>query len=304
MPIDWFTVTAQALNFIVLVWLLKRFLYGPILRAIDAREHRVAAELADAAAKQAQALRERDDFARRNADFDRQREAQLAQLHTQVTQERQHLLERARADAAAWSARRLSSLHDEATQQGQAIRAQVQQEVFAIARKTLQDLASQALEDRVCALFAERLRHLDAAQRKTLASTLGASDAPLQVRSAFVLEQPQREVLEAALRETLGQDVPLQYSCSEVLVGGIELLGGGHKIGWNIGDYLDVMEHNVAQRLQQLTEPGPDAATAASGKPAAGETPAAAPLADLAALDDADPAAPQDAASAATRTSR
>jgi F-type H+-transporting ATPase subunit b len=37
MLIDWFTVGAQVLNFLILVWLLKRFLYGPILDAIDAR---------------------------------------------------------------------------------------------------------------------------------------------------------------------------------------------------------------------------------------------------------------------------
>ena len=48
MLIDWFTVGAQALNFLILVWLMKRFLYKPILDAIDAREDRVAAELADA----------------------------------------------------------------------------------------------------------------------------------------------------------------------------------------------------------------------------------------------------------------
>ncbi len=36
MPIDWFTVGAQALNFLILVWLMKRFLYKPILNAIDA----------------------------------------------------------------------------------------------------------------------------------------------------------------------------------------------------------------------------------------------------------------------------
>jgi F-type H+-transporting ATPase subunit b len=303
MPIDWFTVTAQALNFVVLVWLLKRFLYGPILRAIDAREMRVADALADAAAKQAQASRERDDFARRNADFDRQREAQLAQLHTQLAQERQRLLERARSDAAAWSERRLASLHAEATQQGHAIRAQVQQEVFAIARKTLQDLASQALEERVCALFAERLRHLDGAQRDALASALGSGAAPMDVRSAFALEPPQREVIEAALRETLGRDVPVLYSCSEALVSGIELLGGGHKIGWSIGDYLDAMQHKVAQRLQQLSEPGPDAATAAAGKPAAGGSPSAAQP-PAAAAPDADPAAPPSAASVATGNAR
>jgi F-type H+-transporting ATPase subunit b len=48
MLIDWFTVVAQVLNFLILVWLLKRFLYRPILNAIDVREKRIAAEVADA----------------------------------------------------------------------------------------------------------------------------------------------------------------------------------------------------------------------------------------------------------------
>ena len=55
MLIDWFTVGAQTLNFLILVWLLKRFLYKPILNAIDAREKRIAAELADADVKKAEA---------------------------------------------------------------------------------------------------------------------------------------------------------------------------------------------------------------------------------------------------------
>ena len=51
MLIDWFTIGAQALNFLILVWLLKHFLYQPILNAIDEREKRIAKELADAVAK-------------------------------------------------------------------------------------------------------------------------------------------------------------------------------------------------------------------------------------------------------------
>ena len=47
MLIDWFTVGAQAVNFLILVWLLKRFLYEPVLAAIDAREKKIAAELAE-----------------------------------------------------------------------------------------------------------------------------------------------------------------------------------------------------------------------------------------------------------------
>ena len=55
MLIDWFTIGAQALNFLILVWLMKLFLYAPILLAIDTREKRIAAELADADAKKAEA---------------------------------------------------------------------------------------------------------------------------------------------------------------------------------------------------------------------------------------------------------
>jgi len=73
MLIDWFTVGAQTLNFLILVWLMKRFLYKPIIDAIDAREKRIAAELADADAKRAEAQKERDEFQHKNEEFDRQR---------------------------------------------------------------------------------------------------------------------------------------------------------------------------------------------------------------------------------------
>ena len=75
MLIDWFTVGAQVVNFLILVWLLKRFLYRPILDAIDAREKRIARELADADATKAEAQKERDEFRHKNEAFEQQRTA-------------------------------------------------------------------------------------------------------------------------------------------------------------------------------------------------------------------------------------
>ena len=79
MLIDWFTVAAQVINFLILVWLLKRFLYKPILRDIDAREQRIEAQLADADATKAEAQQERDEFLHKNEAFDQQRAARLSQ---------------------------------------------------------------------------------------------------------------------------------------------------------------------------------------------------------------------------------
>lgn len=251
MPIDWFTVTAQALNFGVLVWLLSRFLYGPILKAVDAREKRVADELADAAAQQAQAKQERDALARKNAEFAQQRKALLDKAQAQAAEQREQLLAQARDDASAWTARRLASLTEQAQQLDGAIRKQAQQEVLAIARKALQDLAGADLQERVCETFTRRLRDTDSGARAALAHALKTDDDAILVRSAFALTASMRGAIEKALREVLGSDAPVRFEATPDLVCGIELVGGGQKIGWSIANYLDAMEHRLAQRLRE-----------------------------------------------------
>ncbi len=77
MLIDWFTVGAQLVNFLVLVFLLQRFLYKPILKAIAVREKKISDELTDAAAKKEEALKDKMEFETKNRDFDRDRAALL-----------------------------------------------------------------------------------------------------------------------------------------------------------------------------------------------------------------------------------
>src|SRR5579862_1751216 len=96
MPINWFTVVAQGINFLILVWLMKRFLYKPILHAIDERENRVATELANADKQKAEAQKEHDQFRHKNAEFDQQRAALLTKATEEVKAERQRLLDEAR----------------------------------------------------------------------------------------------------------------------------------------------------------------------------------------------------------------
>src|SRR5476649_2426959 len=122
MLIDWFTVGAQALNFIVLVWLLKRFLYKPILHAVNAREKRIAKELADAGAKMAEAEKKLDEFEHKNAEFDSQRDTLLGKATEEAAAERQRLLEEARKAADVQSVKRQETLHTEAGNLSQTIR--------------------------------------------------------------------------------------------------------------------------------------------------------------------------------------
>ena len=78
---------------------MKRFLYKPILHAIDEREKRIATELADADAKKAEAQKEHDEFQHKNEEFDQQRAALLSKATDEAKAERQRLLDEARKAA-------------------------------------------------------------------------------------------------------------------------------------------------------------------------------------------------------------
>jgi F-type H+-transporting ATPase subunit b len=254
--IDWFTVGAQLLNFIILVVLMKRFLYQPVLDAIAAREQKIAAELADAAATKAEAYRQQAEFRKKNEAFDEQRAALLSEARDAAKAERERLQGEAREAAEAASARRAKALLADAKHLHAEIVRHTQQQVFDISRRVLGDLAGVGLEQRVCEVFIQRLQALDGPALATLGSALeAASDAePALLRSAFELPEPQQAAIQAALDETFGQPIPLTFETTPELVSGIELGAQGQKLAWSMSDYLAGLSSGLEER-PGATEP-------------------------------------------------
>lgn len=254
MLIDWFTVVAQVLNFLILVWLMKRFLYQPILTAIDAREKRIAKELADADAIQAEAGRERDEFQRKNEEFEGQRAALMSQATDEAQAEGRQMLEEARKAADAISEKRRESLANDARNLNQAITRRAQDEVFAIARKALGDLAAVGLEERMVEVFTRRLREMNGEAMHVLAEAFKTGTEPALVRSAFDLPSDQRATIQTALNETFSGEIPVRFEITPDLVSGIELSSNGRKVAWSIADYLLSLEKGVGELLQTKVE--------------------------------------------------
>jgi F-type H+-transporting ATPase subunit b len=249
MLIDWFTVVAQAVNFLVLVWLMKRFLYQPIIKALDAREQRIAAELTDADNKKKEAEAEREAFKRKNEEIDSQHDGMMSQAANDADAERSRLMEAARNDAQDLRnklndklANEYRNLHDEIARRTQA-------EVFAIARKALGDLSGNTLEERIVEVFLQRLREMDDSELSRLASVATKGEAVI-VRSAFELSAAQHTSVEQAIRAAFGSGNPVRFDIVPNLIGGIELVLRGEKVAWSISDHLASLEKELAELLK------------------------------------------------------
>jgi F-type H+-transporting ATPase subunit b len=280
MLIDWFTIVAQALNFLILIWLMKRFLYKPILHAIDAREQRIAKELADADAKMAEAQKERETFERKNKAFDRQMDALLSHATEEAKAERQRLFDEARQAAEVLQAKRRDVMEREQQRLNHEITRQTREEVFAIARKTLSDLAETSLEERISEVFRRRLRELDVEAKEDFAKILKTSSDPVLLRSAFDLPSEQRAAIQQALNETFSAEIDVRFETAPEVISGIELTANGRKVAWSIADYLASLEKTVDELLKEPSKPKTrseaEPETQAGPKPKSGTQPAAA----------------------------
>jgi F-type H+-transporting ATPase subunit b len=250
MLIDWFTVGAQALNFLVLVWVLKHFLYKPILDAIAAREKGIAAKLADADAKTNEAKKQRSDFEGKNKAFDEQRAGLLSKATDEAKTEHDRLMDEAHKEADGFRATQAASLKNDRARLSKEITRTASDEVFAIARKTLADLATEDLEERVGAVFTRRLGEMDGKAKETMGSALRSLKDPAVVQSAFEMPEAQRATIQNALNETFSAEIRVRFEAAPDRICGIELTANGQKIGWNIAEYLTSLDGKVDALLE------------------------------------------------------
>jgi F-type H+-transporting ATPase subunit b len=255
MLIDWFTIIAQVVNFLILVWLMKHFLYKPILNAIDTREKKIASEIADANKKKAEAQKESDEFKKKNMEFDKQRAELLAKAKDSAKAEGDRLVLEARKTAADLSLKLKETLRSDEKNLFKSISQRTQSEVFSIARKALLDLSGANLEERMVDVFIREMRELKGTDKDHLISALKTQPGPLIVRTTFNLPLAQQTNIEAAIKEYFANGNKIQFEVTPDLVSGIELIAGGQKLEWSIANYLTSLEKDVSELLTKKELP-------------------------------------------------
>jgi F-type H+-transporting ATPase subunit b len=253
MLIDWFTMIAQLINFLILVWLLKRFLYKPILNLVDEREKRIAMQLQEGETLKKEATSELNNFQRKNNEFDQQRQELLNTAINEVNAERQKLFEQTRNDIEKLRLRLHETLKNEQQNLSSEIIRRTQTEVFNIARKTLLDLASVSLEDQMTEVFMNRIKKLDPKEKELLLLAITEVHGEIIIRSTLKLSSALKVKIDNFIRKDLFFETDAKFETAPDLVSGIELIAGGYKLVWSIDDYLGSLETHITELLSVKT---------------------------------------------------
>ena len=249
MQIDWFTFGAQIVNFLILIGLLKRFLYGPILAAMDAREERISSRLADAREKREAAQAEKEKYQSLQANLEEARTQALAEAEQEAQARRQELFQEAREEVAHLEREWREALERERESFLRELSERAVAETIAVARRALRDLADADLEEQAVEVFLERLRTLTGEEHAALTEALRGNDHGAVVHSAFALSEAHQAQIREHLDEQLGGRSDIAFDTDAEVGFGVELRVGERKVAWSLDSYLDDLKARVREHL-------------------------------------------------------
>lgn len=245
MELDWTTFALQVINFLVLVWLLKRFLYRPVMAVIARRQAAIDDAVAEARATEQRAQALQADYEARLAELNSAQAAKLARLADELAQERSRRLARLDSDLATEREKRaaLAEREAEALQRRADTAALAQASTFVTG--LLERLGDAHLDRRLVDMLIEDLPGLPEAQRSGLRDAAGQADARLQVLSARPLADDARAALDAALADALGRPVATDYATDPALLAGLRVTLGPWRLAASLADELAFFHHGA-----------------------------------------------------------
>jgi F-type H+-transporting ATPase subunit b len=260
--IDWFTVGAQIVNFLVLMVLLKIFLYDRVIQAMDEREQKIASRLEEAGRKRDEAEERRNQVEAQETELRHKRDELLSEAREAARSKREELEEKARAEVDDLRGRWTKALEGEKENFARELQRSAAQQALAVSRRVLKDMAGEDFQSRLIDTFTERVRAMDAEEKQALVEGLDKKDASAVVLSGSELSSSIRKKITRLVHEEIHPELGVDYRTKENLLNGIELRIHGKKVAWNPQQYLIDLEEHV---LKALEETSADEAAAETG---------------------------------------
>jgi F-type H+-transporting ATPase subunit b len=218
---DWWTLGFQAVNFLVLAWLLQRFLYRPVMSVLDRRRRESEEALAHVEAAKKAATDERTAYERKRLDLVAERDALVQETRARLERERQEVLAATRHEAEDIIAAARRALEEE---RKSAVAALYDKAVDLAADMAATLVNRTTTADADALLFDRLAGHLGRMAEGERAALLAQLDgAPLRVIAARALDKATAATWQRRLGDILGDGTRLAFEADETLIAGVEL---------------------------------------------------------------------------------
>ena len=219
MTIDWWTLCIQAVNVVILIWLLARFFWRPVAAIIEQRRSTAQQILTEAETKRSQATDALAEIERTRAGFDKEREAVIIAAHEAAEQARTALLAAAAKEAASLETSARAAIEVERSTAEAAWADRTNLLAVEIARRLVARLNGPVVNAAFLDWLLREIRGLPVMVRDAVA----ANGAILEAISATPIESGDQERYRKLIGEAFGAHPQISFKVDPALIAGLEL---------------------------------------------------------------------------------
>jgi F-type H+-transporting ATPase subunit b len=239
MTINWWTLALQAVNFLVLVWLLWRFLYRPVKEVIEKRKALAEQAFADAEKSKSEAEAARQRYEEDRANLPRERQEMLNKLHEELEAERGKAMAAARRDAEKEMEDARAAIAKERDAALTELRGEVSGLAVELASRLLREVGTGAPDSLFLDVLDGQIEKLAEEDRTRLQRDLETDGARLTVVTASSLAPEQQARWRERLNDRLGTAEKMVFATDPEILGGAELRFPHTVIKFTWADQLD-----------------------------------------------------------------
>lgn len=221
MNIEWWTIGLQAINVMVLVWLLARFFWRPVAGMIEQRRVAAIQVLAEAEAKRSEANAALAEIERIRSGFEKERESIIAAAHDSAEQERKALLASAATEAAALQAAATTGIEKERHVAEQLWQQRASRLAIEIAKRLVSRLEGPAARGAFLDSLLQEIRTLPEPVRKAIAT----DGVVLEAISATPIHPADQQQQRRLIADAFGARPEISFKEDPGLIAGLELHG-------------------------------------------------------------------------------
>lgn len=250
MNFSWWTFALQAVNFLILIWLLKRFLFKPVTAIVARRKEEIARGMTEASAEKQKALDLQRDLQAQRAGIEAERQRAIEEQRAQLADERKKILDESHAEAEKIRIQAAARLSEERAGAVQELFSQTIELAVNLAERLLRELASTSLDHAFLTRVLDYLDHLPVQERAALASHLGQTS--LVVTTAHPLDAGEEAEWREQLAKRIGADARMTFRADPTLIAGAEITFPDAILRFNWRDALTI----AAKEINRNEHPG------------------------------------------------
>lgn len=238
MELNWSTFLFEIVNFLILVWILKRFLYHPILEAIARRREAIEEQMAKADRLRSESQELKQRYENRLSDWEKERQKAMDKLMHELEDTRHLQLENLKSELAREEEKIQVVRSRQEKQFVREVEQRALQQSAQFASKLLGQATGKELEDQLLEVLLENLAAFPDDQLSMFSEKWGETPESIQVSSAFPVADDKRQLLEYALHGITGLTIPLRYDEDPSLLAGFNITIGAWVLQLSVRDEL------------------------------------------------------------------